>query len=468
MSEENKDPINMDDSDRGESKDTVLEKTERMISLRTFLITTVALLVATVMLTYTICHSFYKVKLAEAQLHNIDVSQSQTSDALALIDALFRNYSYYGVEDEKIIDTVLNAYVEATGDIHAKYYNAQEYEELKRNSLGEYCGIGITVVNSTAEFEGIRVGVLDICLVSEGGPAYNAGVKVGDLIYTVEVDGSNVLVSDLGYIQAVSAFRGAEGSVVNFTILRPDEKGGYTKISCSAERKDVANVSAVAKVSESDPSVGIVSLYRFDLNTPTQFRKAMDTLISKGCDSFVFDLRNNPGGDLRSIVAILSFLVEKNDVIISIQSKNGEKEDISARAVSYDGEYLDCSVNEKDIGKYRDKISKMTVLCNSSTASAAELFCSVIRDYQLGTLVGETTYGKGSVQTTISLEKYGHEGALRLTTAHYFPPSGVGYHGEGIKPHLAVELSDAAKEYNLYKLPQSVDNQLKAAVDALK
>ena len=110
----------------------------------------------------------------------------------------------------------------------------------------------------------------------------------------------------------------------------------------------------------------------------------------------------------------------------------------------------------------------MSVICNGNTASAAELFVAALRDYELADVVGETTYGKGSVQTTIPLERFGYSGALKITTKLYYPPCGEGYDGEGITPDVQVTLSDEAKKYSIYKLPQSLDNQLIAAIEALK
>ena len=132
------------------------------------------------------------------------------------------------------------------------------------------------------------------------------------------------------------------------------------------------------------------------------------------------------------------------------------------KAVSYGGSYAECSVSQSDIGKYRG--FKAAVLCNQSTASAAELFAASFRDYGLGTLVGETTFGKGCMQTTFSLEPY-YGGALKLTTAMYYPPLGDDYHGKGVVPDVLEPLDEEAAKKNVYLLSDEEDNQLQKALE---
>ena len=131
-----------------------------------------------------------------------------------------------------------------------------------------------------------------------------------------------------------------------------------------------------------------------------------------------------------------------------------------------DKSYAGCDITRKDIGKYKDL--KFAVITNGNTASAAELFTATVRDYDLGPIVGETTYGKGCMQSIFSLSYYGFDGGLKLTTKMYFPASGEGYHGIGITPDVPVELSEEAKQYNIYVLPEQLDNQLQTAIDQLK
>ena len=282
----------------------------------------------------------------------------------------------------------------------------------------------------------------------------------------VNTDDGEYLVDELGYNVAVAALKGDVGTEAKFSTLT-EADGAYLKKDFSVERQNVSYRSVTSRVSETDASVGIVKIGSFDTVTPAQLTEEMDALIQSGCDKFVFDMRYNLGGDLNSIRAILSYFLEKDDIILSVVDKNGNREEIKAQPVIYESErYEPCNVSKADIGKYRGY--EFSVICNGRTASAAELFVAAFRDYGLADIVGETTYGKGSVQSTIPLDRFGYSGALKVTTRLYYPPCGEGYDGEGITPNLLVSLSDEAKQYSIYKLPESLDDQLIAAIEALK
>ena len=187
----------------------------------------------------------------------------------------------------------------------------------------------------------------------------------------------------------------------------------------------------------------------------------------KGCDKFVFDVRNNPGGDLESIKAVLSFFLSEGDLIVSTKDKAGNERFDRVQVLKHEqSAYAGCDITKEDIGKFSNL--EFTVITNGNTASAAELFTATMRDYELGIIVGQTTYGKGCMQSIFSLQYYGVEGGLKLTTQMYFPACGESYHGIGIAPHVPVELSQEAQEYNLYVLPEELDNQLQTAISQMK
>jgi len=444
------------------------EKGQKKISLSAFVYSAVALVLAAVMITFSCCSIFYKKQLAQARLENLTLGSSGKYNELELIATLLEKYSYFDLDEDEMMDKVLSAYVDATGDDYAEYYNAEEYKALRADTAGASEGIGVNVINSTVEIGGYEYKMIRIIGVSPDSPASEAGVKVGDIIMWVGEGESRELVDTLGYTQAISKLRGAAGTVAKFTVFREKADGSYDEIAFSVERRKVESISVYSSVSEADPSVGIVKITGFDLTVPKQFSAAVDALIEKGCNKFVFDVRYNPGGDLASIRAVLSYFLSEGDLLISTVSKDGTEEKTYAEPVSYESEdYKVCNVSKQDIGKYKDKIEKIAVLCNDSTASAAELFTAALRDYGLATIVGEKTFGKGSMQSIISLESFGYEGALKFTTKMYFPPCGEGYDGKGILPHVEVSLSEEAKEYNVYELPQSLDAQLQAAIAQL-
>lgn len=441
---------------------------QRKISLSTFVFSAIALVLAAVMTTYACCGAFYKKRLAEAKLESIVEGGSyEEYDALDLIAALFETYAFYDdVDDEKAIEYVLKAYVAATGDAHARYFTAEEYEEMMTSSEGAGEGIGVSVIPAAVSYGGDPMEAIEVVSVSPGSPAEDAGIMVGDLIMWINTDDGEVTVDELGYNGALAELKGEPGTKASFSLLRALD-GVYEKKSFSVERKRVIYRSVTSKISEADASVGIVKITSFDTVTPVQFTEEMDALIDGGCDKFVFDVRYNRGGDLKSIRAVLSYFLEEGDVILSVVDKKGTRDEIKAMPITHPTErYQPCNVSDSDIGKYRDY--DISVLCNGYSASAAELFVAALRDYGLADVVGEKTYGKGCAQDIIPLDMFGYSGALKLTTKLYYPPCGVGYDGEGITPDVEVSLSAEAKKYSIYKLPESLDDQLKAAIEALK
>ena len=449
-------------------KDEKEPKPEKRISLSTFVFSAIALVLAAVMLTYTCCNSVYRQRLAEAKLENVTVGHFSEYDELELIRELFRQYSYYELDDDEIAEKVLKAYVAATGDKYAEYYTADEYNELLADTAGEGVGVGINIIANTADIDGVRRNVIEVISVSPESPAESAGLKTGDLIVWIGIGGGKELVDSFNYDTAVSKLRGEAGTVAEFTVCRDKGDGEYEKLEFSVERKKIESVSVYSSVSEADSSVGIVRIDGFDLTVPKQFSRAVDELTKAGCEKFVFDVRYNPGGDLESIRAVLSYFLDKGDTILSTLDRAGNEETLLVDVITHENEsYSGCDISEEDIGKYAHLKGKIAVLCNGATASAAELFVAAMRDYDLADIVGETTYGKGSMQSTISLRYFGYAGAIKLTTKKYFPPCGEGYDGIGITPEYEVKQSEEAKDYNHYVLPQSLDSQLTAALGCL-
>lgn len=469
MSEENRnneilpgDSLGKDDQISNDSRKPA---PKRSISLGTFAVSAIALVVAAVMLTYTLCGAFYKKKLADARLDAITSGSNDGIAQIELLQYLFDTYSYFDIDEDEIVENVLRAYVASTGDRYAQYYNKEEYEQLRENNVGSMVGIGVTVVESDKALSRLGYNVIEIVAISPESPAEEAGLKVGDLIAWIGIGETRESLGDLGYNGATSRLRGEAGTIAEFTVLRP-LGDGFEEREFSVERRAVESVSVYSCISETDASVGIVKISQFDLTVPKQFSTAVDDLLVRGCTKFVFDVRYNGGGDLASITAVLSYFLKDGDLLISTEGNDGQKTDTFVGPIRYtNADYSVCNVSKDDIGKYRDRIEKIAVICNGGTASAAELFTAAFRDYELATIVGEKTYGKGSMQTILPLSQFGYEGALKLTTKMYFPPSREGYDGIGITPDKEVSLSDAAKEYNVYLLPQSLDDQLAAAIE---
>ena len=460
-----------EDYDGGETEQPKQNR-KRKVSLSAFIISTVALVLAAVMLTWSVCMTAYQKKLAGIIEDGLgmgfgDAADSDFSDLDAL-DSIFRTFSYYGLQEEEIVDIVLKSYVAATGDRYAEYFTDEEYEEYMDSVTGSSEGIGINIIYTTEKFDGLEYKILRVTNVSKDSPAMKAGVKTGDIIFYVGTDEkTRESIHYLGYEEAFSKLIGPSGTNAEFTVLRKTETEAYEEIKFSITRAPITSESVYCHVCQTDSSVGIVKILKFDYTTPTQFCEAVDELLAKGINKFVFDVRYNGGGSLDSIVAVLSYFLEEGQTIISTVDKDGKAEVIKAEEIKgLTGEVASCNVSRKDIGKYKDL--KVAVLCNSSTASAAELFTANFRDYEIGKIVGETTFGKGSMQSMISLKYFGLEGVLKLTTNLYFPPSGESYDGVGIVPDVEIALDEALENKNIYEISDAEDNQLQAAIKTLK
>lgn len=389
---------------------------------------------------------------------------------LIKLDVIFKENSYDGIDDEAMGEAILKAYVAATGDLYAEYMTAEEYEAFNSDSVGEFVGVGVSVVNTTIEINGYYYKVMQVVSVFENSPAIESDVRVGDCIMYVGGGESRTLVDVLGYTEALNLMLGEAGTKAEFTVFRPDKSAdiGYREIEFSIVRRKVITQSVKYRVSETDAKVGIVNVTGFDQTTALQFCDAIDNLKKQGCEYFVFDMRNNPGGALLSIEAVLSYFLDEGDLIVSTEYADGYKEADYVRAVNYGSKYEGYNVSRSDIGKYKDLKGRCVVLTNENTASAAELFTATFRDYEIAPIVGVTTFGKGCMQNIIDLQKYyGMPGALRVTTAMYFSKSHHVYHDIGIVPDYEVELSEEAREYNFFLLPEEKDNQMQKAVDVL-
>lgn len=441
-----------------EEPDPKPKKEKKKVSVGAFVITCIALVLAAVMATYTVCMGAFKQTIAEQNL-----VQSKYYP-FELFQAFLSDFSMEELDEQEMIEAALKAYVAATGDKYAAYYTAEEYALLTESNAGDSEGIGINVINDEAVVNGQTYKAFRVINVSENSPAREAGVQVGDMVYAVGLGEDAELVSALGYDVALTKLKGGAGTEAKFLVFRPTDDG-YETVEFTVERAKVITTSVYHHVSAQDESVGIVKIVQFDLTTPTQFSRAMDELLDAGCEKFVFDVRYNPGGDLRSIEAVLSYFLEKDDVIIRTVDATGTEQISRVKEISYTGIYASCSVSAADIGKYRGLDA--AVLCNESTASAAELFSATMRDYGIAPLVGTTTFGKGSMQSIFDLTPYGYGGALKMTTAMYYSAKSEGYHGVGLKPDVEVALSEEAAKKNIYVLTDEEDNQLQAALAQL-
>ena len=446
-------------------------ETGKKVSLTAAISTVIVSVVLAVLLTFSLTTAYMKGDHSTV----ITPGQSQTQegpfDQIEIIDRLFRSATVLDLDEEALVTGVLKGYVAATGDVYAEYFTAEELADQNASNNGEMCGIGVSVVNGILHLNGVDYQVITIANVYPDSPAEAAGVLPGDHIMYIGKGEDKITVHSVGYTQALDRMKGEEGTECAFTVLRrpagSEEGVPYEEVEITAIRQKFTTRSVEFRHYSEDETVGIIRITGFDNTTRDQFVEAVETLKAEGCQSYVLDLRGNSGGLLTSVEDVLVFFLQEDDVIIT--TKNASGKEMSDSVTLNKAGKLMCGTGQltaEDIGKYRDL--KISVLVNEYSASAAELFTSNIRDYELGKIVGTKTYGKGCGQTTYSLAKYGLDGGLKLTTFYYSSPKGDYYDGVGITPHVVVELSEEAQKYNINLLPDNLDNQLAAAVDAMK
>ena len=297
-------------------------------------------------------------------------------------------------------------------------------------SSGEMVGIGVHII-----YNG-DMGALEVISVMRDSPALEAGVEPGDLIIAVEGEA----VSELGYYPAVDKMLGDLGTVAKFTVRRGEN---YEQIKeFSIIRQKVTDTTVESRVIGGD--IGVIRISQFAENTGDSIRTAIADLTAKGAKSLIFDVRYNPGGALTGIVDTLDQLLPEGP-IIRIVDREGNEEAINSDAACIS--------------------MPMAVLVNEGTASAAELFTSALQDYKLATVIGTTTYGKGTMQTVVSLPD---GSGITISYRMYNPPFSDNYEGIGVVPDIELPLDETLAEKNFYKITDEEDNQLQAAIKAVR
>ena len=357
---------------------------------------------------------------------NLSAASQSAYDKLNYVDALYRNYYVGDIDEEQLSDYLIRGYIAGAGDKYASYMTADEFSAYMEESSGEMVGIGVHNIYNNER------GALEVISVMRDSPALEAGVEPGDLIVMV----GDEYVSDLGYYPAVDKMLGELGSVAEFTVRRGKN---YEEVKEFAiVRAKVTDTTVESHLYDGD--VGIIRITQFAENTGENVKTAITDLTAKGAKSLVFDVRYNPGGALTGIVDSLDYLLPEGP-IIRIVDKEGNEESISSDAFCIE--------------------MPMAVLVNESTASAAELFTSALKDYKLAAIIGTTTYGKGTMQTVVSLPD---GSGLSISYRMYNPPYSDNYEGIGVVPDIELPLAEELMEKNFYKITDEEDNQLQTAI----
>lgn len=348
-----------------------------------------------------------------------------TENKIDVLKGLIDEYYLYSDEigEDDLEEGIYSGYINALGDPYSVYYDEEETKELYESTSGEYSGIGVVFSQN------LNTKVITAVQVYKGSPAEEAGVKVDDILY--KVDGEEVASVDLSDV--VQKIRGEEGTMVELTMLR-GEKAEEVALEIQRRKIEVETVSHEMK----EGGIGYIRITEFDSVTYSQFESALEELEKAGMKGLVVDLRANPGGNLMTVSNILDLLLPEGTVVYT-EDKNGHKEEMT-------------SDEEHQFTK------PMAVLADGNSASAAEIFAGAIQDYELGPIVGTTTYGKGIVQQIIDLK----DGtSVKLTISEYFTPKGRNIHKIGIKPDVEVEFEKDEEN------PEA-DNQLEAALEEVR
>jgi carboxyl-terminal processing protease len=340
-----------------------------------------------------------------------------------LIDTQYVDPNDQPIVAEELVDGAITGMVDALGDPFSGYMDAETYPLLNDDLEGEIEGIGV-VIHTNEE-----TGAIEVVNVMEGTPAAEAGLHIGDTF--VAVDGEDVTTAS--QIELAAKVRGRAGTEVNLTMQRGED---LIEFSILRQRIEIPNIEA--RVIE-DSNVGYVKLNQFSVDARSQIDTALDELDINERAGLIIDFRGNPGGLLTSAIDVASAFIEEGTVLIE-DFGEGNEEVLTAN------------------GRYRGVEVPIVVLVDESSASASELVAGAMQDTDTATIIGETTLGKGTVQTWRSLT---NGGGVRLTIARWLTPNRSWIHGLGITPDIVVEWTPES-----YDDPE--DPQLDAALEFLQ
>lgn len=347
-------------------------------------------------------------------------------EKLSTLIALIESSYVHDYEEDAVWNNIYTALAASLGDDYSYYLTAEEYNALIDSGDGDFVGIGVHATYDV-DSQGIYIfGVIP------NSPAEEVGLENGDIIVKAE----GIEASESTYYDVLNSIRGEAGTKVNVTVLRGEEE-----IDFVITRQAVASENVLYQ--KLDGNIAYIRILSFaDTRVSDEFVQKIALAQSEKCEKFIFDVRNNSGGYLDQILKVLDVILPEGP-IINVVYKNGKTETQNSDANCIQG--------------------KMAVLCNGNTASAAELFTAALRDYKLADIVGETTFGKGTMQTTRMLSD---GSAIKLSIAFYNPPSNVSYDKIGVKPDFEIKL-DEYWENRYFKMPIEEDTQLQKAIESL-
>ena len=328
------------------------------------------------------------------------------------------------IDKADVMDDAINGVLQSL-DPYSAYMSPEIFKEMQTETSGKFGGLGIEV--------GMEAGVVKVISPIDNTPASKAGIKAGD--YIVKINGIQVQGKTL--YEAVELMRGKVGSSIEITVRR---KGVKKSIIFNITREIIKIKSVKSELI--DESVGYLRLTSFNENSSDQLKKKINELNkNKNLNGFIFDLRNNPGGLLSQAIKITDFFLDDGEIV----STKGRKK----------------SENRKWFAKKGDLTNgkPLIILTNYGSASASEIVAGALKDHKRGIVIGENTYGKGSVQSIMPLK---NKGAIRLTISKYYLPSGKSISNIGVEPDILIE-----ENKDKFSINSASDNQLNFAIKLL-
>ena len=330
------------------------------------------------------------------------------------------------VDQVEVMDSAINGLLQSL-DPYSAYMSPKSFNGMQTDTRGEFGGLGIEI--------GMESGVVKVISPIDDTPASEAGIKSGDYIVRI----NNQQVQGKTLTEAVELMRGPVGSEIKLTIRRKNEKKA---LEFKIKRAVIEVKSVVAKII-GDKKIGYLRLKSFNENSDKQLFKKINNFEKKNeLTGYILDLRNNPGGLLTQAISITDFFLDDGEIV----STKGRKISETRRFFSGKGD----GINKKPL----------IVITNNGSASASEIVSGALKDHKRAIILGENSYGKGSVQSIIPLK---NGGGLRLTISKYYLPSGKSISEVGVSPDIFVE--ESGKDF---KINTETDNQLKYAIDLLK
>ena len=328
------------------------------------------------------------------------------------------------INQSESMDSAINGLLQSL-DPYSAYMSPKILDQMQTETSGEFGGLGIEV--------SMEAGVVKVISPIDDTPASKAGLKAGDYIVKI----NNIQVQGKSLAEAVDLMRGPVGSGIELTVRRRGEKKALT---FNIVREIIEIQSVKSEILENN--IGYIRLTSFNENSSNQIKKQVEKLKkNESIDAFILDLRNNPGGLLSQAITISDFFLDNGEIVSTKSRKKSE--------------------NRKWFAKKGDITNGKTllVMINYGSASASEIVAGALKDHKRAIIIGENSYGKGSVQSIIPLK---NKGAIRLTVAKYYLPSGKSISEVGVRPDIEIN-----EEGDDFKIKSDTDNQLNYAIKLL-